>query len=144
MSCSIFFILTHTWGIDILFEKLTSETWSLIFEKHPFCTNMPLLVGISCKASDMGTSEQTKVRGNNVCCHNLRDLVEQRSREFLNLSYGGKGKSHIEEELLWGAIKKLPKELTTELLYLQLPSISGSCGVKWYMHYIRFLLTKTS
>ena len=78
-------------------------------------------------------------------CHNLWDLEEQRGRGFLNLSYGGKGKSHKQEELLWGAIKKLPKELTTELLYLELPTISASCGVKRYMYYIRFLLTnKTS
>ena len=75
--------------------------------------------------------------------HNLWDLEEQRGRGFLNLSYGGKGKSHKQEELLWGAIKKLPKELTTELHYLELPTISASCGVKIYMHYIRFLLTKT-
>ena len=77
-------------------------------------------------------------------CHNLWDLEEQRGRGFLNLSYGGKGKSHKQEELLWGAIKKLPKELTTELLYLELPTISASCGVKRCIHYIRFLLTKTS
>ena len=67
-------------------------------------------------------------------------------RDFLNLSYhteGGKGKSHKQEELLWGTIKKLPKELITELHYLELPTISASCGVKIYMHYIRFLLTKT-
>ena len=51
-------------------------------------------------------------------CNNLRDLEEQRGRGFLNLSYGGKGKSHKQEELLWGAIKTLPKELTTELQYL--------------------------
>ena len=63
---------------------------------------------------------------------------------FLNLSYRGKGKSHKQEEPLWGAIKKLPKELTTELLYLQLPTISAFCGVKRYMHYISFLLNKTS
>ena len=74
-------------------------------------------------------------------CHNLWDLEEQRGRGFLNLSYGGKGKSHKQEELLWGAIKKLPKELTTELLYLELPTISASYGVKRYMLYIRFLLT---
>ena len=43
---------------------------------------------------------------------------------FLNLSYGGNGKSHKKEELLWGAIKKLTKGLTTELLYLELPTIS--------------------
>ena len=40
--------------------------------------------------------------------------------------------------------KKLTKELTTELLYLVLPTISASSGVKRYMHYIKFLLTKTS
>ena len=76
-------------------------------------------------------------------CHNLWDLEEQRGRCFLNL-YGGKGKNH-KQELLWGAIKILTKELTTELLYLELPTISASCGVKRYMYYIRFLLTnKTS
>ena len=26
VSCSIFFVLTHTWGIDILLEMLTPET----------------------------------------------------------------------------------------------------------------------
>ena len=69
-------------------------------------------------------------------CHNLWDLEEQRGKGFLNLSYGGKGNSHKQEEFLWGAIKNLPKELTTELIYLELPTISA---------YIRFLLTnKTS
>ena len=63
-------------------------------------------------------------------------------RGFLNLSYGGKGESH-RQELLWVAIKKLPKELTTELYCLELPAISALCGVKRYMHYTRFLLTKT-
>ena len=79
-------------------------------------------------------------------CHNLWDLEKQRGRGFLNLLYGRKGKSHKQEKLLWDAIKKnyLLKELTTELLYLELPIISASCGVKRYMHYIRFLLTKTS
>ena len=67
-------------------------------------------------------------------CHNLWDLKEQRGRGFFNLLYGMKGKSHKQEELLWNvAIKKLPKELTTELLYLELPAISASCGVKRYM-----------
>ena len=74
-------------------------------------------------------------------CHNLWDLEEERGSGFLNLSYGGKGKSH-KQELLWGAIKKLPKELTTELHCLELPAILASSGVKRYMHYIRFL-TKT-
>ena len=66
-------------------------------------------------------------------------------RGLLTLSCGGKGKRHKhQEKLLWDVIKNLPKELTTELLYLVLPLISVSCGVKGYMHYIRFLLTKTS
>ena len=77
-------------------------------------------------------------------CHNFWDLEEQRGRGSLNLSYGEKRKSHKQEELLWNAKKTLPKELTTELLNLELPTISVSCGVKRYMHYIRFLLTKTS
>ena len=77
-------------------------------------------------------------------CHNLWDLEMQRGRGFLNLSYGGKGKSQKEEELLLSAIKKLPKELTTELLRLELPTISASRDVKRYMHYIRFFFSKTS
>ena len=77
-------------------------------------------------------------------CHNFWDLEEQRGRGSLNLSYGEKRKSHKQEELLWNAKKTLPKELTTELLNLELPTISVSCGVKRYMHYIRFLLTKNS
>ena len=77
-------------------------------------------------------------------CHNLWDLETQRGRGFKNLSYGGKGKSHKEEELLLGGIKKVPKELTIELLRLELPTISASCDVKRYMRYIRFVFSKTS
>ena len=33
----------------------------------PNIPNMPLWVGISWKAWDLGTSEQTKVKGNYVC-----------------------------------------------------------------------------
>ena len=69
---------------------------------------MPLWIGISWKASGMGASESTKVRGNYVCC--LVIICEgQRSKEvgiFLNLSYRGMGKSHKQEELLWGTTKK--------------------------------------
>ena len=67
--------------------------------------------------------------------HNLWDLEEQRSRGFLNLPYVGKGKSH-KQKLLWETIKKLSKDMTTELHCLELPTISASCGVKRYMHYI--------
>ena len=40
----------------------------------------------------------------------------------LKSSNGGNGKSQKQEELLWAAIKNLPRELTTELLYLKLPT----------------------
>ena len=83
-----------------------------------------------------------------LLCHSCYICGTWRSKEvargFLKISYRRKGKSHKQEEPLSGTIKKLPKELTTELLYLELPTISASCGVKRYMHYIRFLLTKTS
>ena len=42
-------------------------------------------------------------------CHNLWDLEEQRGRGFLNLSYGRKGKSQKQEELLWDVIKNYPR-----------------------------------
>ena len=56
-------------------------------------------------------------------CHNMWDLEEKRGRGFLNLLYGGKG------------VITLPQELTTELLCLELTTISASCGVKRYMCY---------
>ena len=78
-------------------------------------------------------------------CHNLWDLEEQRGRGFLNLSYRRKGNGKATNKRnFYGAPKKLPKELTTELLCLELPTISAPCGVKRYMHYIRFVLTKTA
>ena len=55
-----------------------------------------------------------------------------------------RGKTTNKRGTLWGAMKNLPKELTTELLCLEVLTISASCGLKRYMHYIRFLLTKTS
>ena len=111
---------------------------------------MPLWVGISLKVCGLAAKEQKKAGGNCVCC--LVTVVilfvgpgsRVKEVEDLMLSYGGKGKSYKQEELLWSTIKKLPKKLTTELLYLELPTISASCGVKRYMHYIRFLLTKNS
>ena len=38
------------------------------------------------------------------------------------LSFWGKGKSHKQEDLLRVAIKKLPRELTTDILNLELPT----------------------
>ena len=75
-------------------------------------------------------------------CHNLRCLEEQRSGVFLNLLR--EGEKPQTRKTFMGRHKKLPRELTTELLYLDLPTISASCGVKRYMHYISFLLTITS
>ena len=57
-------------------------------------------------------------------CHSCYICGTWRSKEVggLKLSYGGEGKSHKQEELLWGAIRKLPRKLITELLYLELPA----------------------
>ena len=55
-----------------------------------------------------------------------------------------RGKTTSKRGTLWGAMKNLPKELNTELFYLEVLTISASCGVKRYMHYIRFLLNKIS
>ena len=53
-------------------------------------------------------------------CHNCYICGTWRSKEVggLKLSYGGQG----EKPLTRGAIKKLPRELTTELFYLELPT----------------------
>ena len=57
-------------------------------------------------------------------CHGCYVCGTWRSKEVggWKLSYGGKGKSQKQEKLLWGTIRKLPKELTTDLLYLELPA----------------------
>ena len=57
-------------------------------------------------------------------CHSCYICGTWRSKEVgsLKLSYGGEGKSYKQEELLWGAIRKLPRKLITELLYLELPA----------------------
>ena len=55
-----------------------------------------------------------------------------------------RGKATNKRNFYSGAIRKLPRELTTELLYLDYWPILASRGVKRYMHYIRFLLTKNS
>ena len=55
-------------------------------------------------------------------CRYICGIWKSKEVEGLKLSYGEKGKSHKQEDLLWGAIKNLPKELTTELLYLELPT----------------------
>ena len=47
LSCLVYLKLTMTWGINIFFEKLTSEIGGES-EKHPLHT-MLLGVGISCK-----------------------------------------------------------------------------------------------
>ena len=55
-------------------------------------------------------------------CRYICGIWNSKEVEGLKLSYGEKGKSHKQEDLLWSAIKKLPRELTTELLYLELPT----------------------
>ena len=63
--------------------------------------------------------------------------------EGLKLSYGGKGKSHKQEDL-WGVIKNSIGSWPLNYAIWNYLPIWASCGVKIYMHYIRFLLTKIS
>ena len=51
-------------------------------------------------------------------CHNLRYLEEQRGGVFLNLLR--EGEKPQTRKTFMGRHKKLPRELTTELLYLEL------------------------
>ena len=75
-------------------------------------------------------------------CHDLWDLEEQKG--FFEFIIQREGEKPQTRGTFMGHHKKLPKELITELHYLELPTISASNGVKIYnMHYIRFLLTKT-
>ena len=69
-------------------------------------------------------------------CHSCYICGTWRSKEIgdLKLSYGDKGKSHQQGELLWEVIKKLTRELTTELLYLELHTFfSVLLGKKIYV-----------
>ena len=69
-------------------------------------------------------------------CHSCYICGTWRSKEIgdLKLSYGDKGKSHQQGELLWDVIKKLTRELTTELLYLELHTFfSVLLGKKIYV-----------
>ena len=56
VSCSVFLMLTLTWDIDILFEKLTAETGGWI-RNTPFALCLWVEVGISYKACGLGASE---------------------------------------------------------------------------------------
>ena len=73
-------------------------------------------------------------------CHSCYVGGTWRSKELrgLKLSYGGKGKSHKQEEFSWDSIKELPRELTTELIYLELPTYFSllSCETIHTLHMI--------
>ena len=79
-------------------------------------------------------------------CHSCYYCGTWGSKEVggLKLSYGVKRKNHKQEELLWGAIRKLPRKLTTELLYLDLPAYFSLLWCKNIYARHRFLLTKSS
>ena len=65
--CHVQFSLYRlTPGVLIYYLKSKHQKQGDEFEKHPFCTNMSLWVGISWKVSGLGASEQTKARGNYV------------------------------------------------------------------------------
>ena len=133
MPCSIFFILTHTWETDVLFEKLyiiiNIRNTGMMNLRNTLCTNMP--VGRDFIQSQWPGGKWI----GKGCCLVIICGTWRSKRGFLNLSYRRNGKRHKQEELLWETIKKLPKELITELYYLELPTISASCGLKIYMHY---------
>ena len=69
-------------------------------------------------------------------CRYICGIWRSKEVEGLKLSYGGKGKSHKQEDLLWGTQKKLPKVLTTELLYLELPTSLLWCKNIYALHKI--------
>ena len=82
-----------------------------------------------------------------LSCHSCYICGTWKNKEVgdLKLSYGGNGKNHKPEELLWGAIKKkYSGSWPLNYSIWNYWSILVSCGVKRYMHYIRFLLTETS
>ena len=72
---------------------------------------------------------------------NLQGTWRSKEVGFFKFIIWREGEKPQTRGIFMGRHKKLPKELTTELLYLELPTISASCGVKRYMHYIRFLFT---
>ena len=97
---------------------------------------------VSRKASGLGTKEWKKVRVNYICCLVLVVIFVgpggAKSREFKVIREGEKPQTR---RTFMGRIKKLPRELATDLLYLELPGlnylpISASCGVKKCMYYI--------
>ena len=57
-------------------------------------------------------------------CHSCYICGTWRRKEAggLKLSYGGEGESYKQEELLWGAIRKLSRELNTGPLNVELPA----------------------
>ena len=144
-------MLTLTWDIDILFEKLKPGTtgWICVWE-IPLSANMLLWVGISLKVCSLAAKEQTKARGNCVCC--LVTVVilfvgpgsRVKEVEDSMLSYGGKGKSYKQEELLWSTIKNYRGSWPLNYSIWNYLPLSVYCRVKRYMYYIWFLLTKTS
>ena len=109
-----------------------------------------------CHVQFPGAKEQTRGRGNfdmlpcDSCGTQGGDKrVRVRS---LKSSYVEKSKSHKEGKFLWecggggeGEAEKLPKELTSRLVYLNYLSFSISAffDVKRHMHYIKFFLLKS-
>ena len=103
--------------------------------------------------SFLGQRNRLGVEETLICC--LLIVVGLRGGggvRSLKSSYVEKSKSHKEGKFLWecggggeGEAEKLPKELTSRLVYLNyLPfSISAFFDVKRYMHYIKFFLLKS-
>ena len=78
-------------------------------------------------------------------CHSCYIYATWRSKIWSHHKEG-RGESHIDEIFLWEpqSYKKIPRELTTQLVYLNYLPISASFGVKIILHCKTYLLMKTS
>ena len=90
-----------------------------------FCTKMPLWVGISWNAYSLRQVNRQRLEETMYVALSwllcLWDLEEQRGRGY-KFIIRREEETPQQEELSWNPIKELHMELTTELLYLELPT----------------------
>ena len=81
-----------------------------------------------------------------LLCHNCYIYKIWRRKSVGVLSHQGRGARHKEGVFSWRPLsyQKLPGELIPQLVYLNYLPILASFDVKRIMHYITFLLIKTS
>ena len=106
MQCSVSFLLTQTWDIDILLEKLTQEMGVNL--KNTLCI-MPLGWGFHANSVAWGQVNRLGVEETMYVAFSLLlylwDLEKQKGKGFKVIIWRGKGKSHKEREFLWGPQK---------------------------------------